>query len=438
MVVIHLQRRHRPKCEAGHKPDSFTAEVEDRRRAAKKCSCPIFASGTLNGGFQRVSTRARDWDKARAAVEPYLDAGSWTIAPPAEPAPPPEPVPPPPSREEEPATPVAEGIERFLKMHEKEHTAESTVKKYTLHLKGRRKGESENKTLLAFAEEAGIRFVEEFRTADVRVLSESWDVGFGTRTNRLNTLKCFFEMFLSDGEKNPARFKRPRNRAQREDDNAPRIPFTDDELRRMLEGCRLFGKTKREWPKKKDGCQVVAISGFRDYARKWNGEDVALFIEISYYTGLRISDVATFHVSRLQADGTVRLRAEKNGSWICVHVPEFLRKKIRESAAKHGPYIFGDPRGRKPDNVTQTWRRRLELLWEGCGPWEEPPMHHRFRHTFVRILLQNRIAPSIVARLIGDTEETVIKHYANWVPELQEVTTALTKEAFENRPRYIS
>ena len=65
-------------------------------------------------------------------------------------------------------------------------------------------------------------------------------------------------------------------------------------------------------------------------------------------------------------------------------------------------------------------------------------MHHRFRHTFVRILLQNRIAPSIVARLIGDTEETVIQHSANWVPELQEVTTALTKEAFENRPRYSS
>ena len=54
---------------------------------------------------------------------------------------------------------------------------------------------------------------------------------------------------------------------------------------------------------------------------------------------------------------------------------------------------------------------------EVCLFAEEPPTPHRFRHTFVRILLQRGVKPYDVAELIGDTEEMVLKHYARWVPE---------------------
>ncbi len=40
-----------------------------------------------------------------------------------------------------------------------------------------------------------------------------------------------------------------------------------------------------------------------------------------------------------------------------------------------------------------------------------PPTHHRFRHTFARILLQQGdVSIRDVAELLGDTEETVRKH----------------------------
>jgi len=39
------------------------------------------------------------------------------------------------------------------------------------------------------------------------------------------------------------------------------------------------------------------------------------------------------------------------------------------------------------------------------------------------------VSPADVAELIGDTEETVRKHYARWVPERQERLTRILQEA---------
>jgi integrase len=447
MVHLNLQRRHGRKCPAGHPVDSLTTEADERKRGAKRCDCPIFASGTLNGLFRKLGTRHTVWDNARAGIEPYLLAGSWTPDAPA------MIVPPAPeathflSETSKPLLPIADAIEKFLRQHEFERSAERTLKKYRLHLKGREGGqESKNCSLLKFANDKGLRFIQEFGGGSdlVRELIQSWCLlKLGTRTNRLGTLKTFFEFFVEIGylEINPARIKSRRNRANRtgEEDgreDEPRRAFSDQEIERMFHGCRTYGRTKREWPKKKDGRQVVGISEYRDYNRKWSGDDVAAFVEISLFTGLRIYDVATFHVSRLQPDDTVRLRAQKNHSWVSVAVPESTSRMIQDRGRRFGPYIFGDPSGRKPDNITQTWRRRLEQLWEECGPWEHNPVHHRFRHTFVRMLLEAHTPVSVVARLVGDTEETVMKHYAHWVPELQQAATLATRKAMLNRPRF--
>jgi hypothetical protein len=42
-------------------------------------------------------------------------------------------------------------------------------------------------------------------------------------------------------------------------------------------------------------------------------------------------------------------------------------------------------------------------------------------------LLQRGVPPRDVAKLIGDTEEVVLKHYARWVPERQERLTSCAK-----------
>jgi site-specific recombinase XerD len=58
---------------------------------------------------------------------------------------------------------------------------------------------------------------------------------------------------------------------------------------------------------------------------------------------------------------------------------------------------------------------------------------HRFRHTFVRILLEHGVPTRDVAELIGDTEEMVLKHYARWVPERQARLTLVLQEALSRQ-----
>jgi integrase len=177
-------------------------------------------------------------------------------------------------------------------------------------------------------------------------------------------------------------------------------------------------------------------SEYRDYHRKWTGEDLADFIQISYFTGLRISDGATFDISRLTPAGEVKLRATKNGNCVSVWIPEWLRSTIRVRAGRIGPRIFGEHTTTDINVITDVSRRKLNALWAKAGPWEQKPTHHRFRHTFVRILLEHHVPPSVIAELVGDTEQMIRKHYSAWMPKRQENIRRMLAEAFRDVPRF--
>jgi integrase len=90
---------------------------------------------------------------------------------------------------------------------------------------------------------------------------------------------------------------------------------------------------------------------------------------------------------------------------------------------------------RRLETVTNTWRRRIDRVFELAGPFDENPTPHRFRHTFARILLQRGVPVADVADLLGDDEATVREHYARWVPERQARLTKILQEAFNDKPR---
>jgi integrase len=186
-------------------------------------------------------------------------------------------------------------------------------------------------------------------------------------------------------------------------------------VRRMYEACRSYGLTPRH---------------------RWNGEDVADFISLSIYTGLRISDVALFHVDRMKSTGEIRLRTTKAGTHVYTWIPKWLQDRIYTREKKHGPSIFGEHRTKTIDVITDLWRRKLNKVWALCGIWEHAPTPHRFRHTFARILLQKPgVTVRDVATLLGNTEDVVRAHYAAWVPEHQERLIKILQEAFDDKPR---
>lgn len=395
-MAINLYRRHRLDCEAGRPEEFRSGEFEERKKGWRRCACVIFASGTLAGKFKRKSTGQNDWEKAREIVASWKSWGDEL---------------PPPVSETISVSKVTvdRAVKAFLAAHA-ESSAPTTQRMYRYMMN----------RFTKFCELKGYVLLDQWGPIDVREFRASWEVAPNTATKNMTILKSFFEFAVSNEwlERNPARLvKELRNRS--ENRSKERIPFSDEELARMFEACESkYGKTEDE------------------YRYRWTGQDLADFISISVYTGLRISDVCTFHIDRLLGTGECRIRTTKNGKRVYTWIPTWLQQRIHERAQQRGPLIFGTHKTTDIAVVTDLWRRKLVRLWNMCGPWTERPTPHRFRHTFARILLQKaNVTVRDVAELLGNTEEIVRKHYAAWVPERQARITKILQEAFEGKPK---
>jgi integrase len=433
VTSLNYHRRHGLNCEGKHTAGTYTSEPEERKKGWARCHCLIYASGSLDRVARRFATKQTDWPAASALMAPYIAANSWEL--PNPPTPPPAGI--------KPQSPVSgnapssivsieTATKAYLAEHRAAQSAHSTLRKYGYMMADINK----------FSAELGLRNITEWEPALVRQFRDSWGVSTLTTSKLMGILKSFFEFcieqeWLPRNTRNPARIKTRQNRSLRAaaSEQRQKLPFTDAELTRMYDGCRDYGHTLlREWPKKRNGRQVETINTQRNYARTWTGDDLADFIQLSVYTGLRISDVATFHIDRLQPTGEVAIRTTKGGSVVRTWVPLWLADRIRARAARLGPLIFGVHRTTNMNVITDLWRRKLNKLWEQCGPFTAHPTPHRFRHTFARLLLENGTPVSTVAELMGNTEAIVHKHYAAWVPGRQEKTTAILQEAFRNAP----
>jgi integrase len=396
-MALKLYRRHRKECEGRHPEDFRSGQFEEGRRGWKRCACLIHVSGTLAGQFNRKQTGKSDWDEAKAIASEWERAGSWNGTN-VIPEPPPEPASP-------RRVTIQHAVATFL-AELQETIAFATHKKYRLLL---------NK-FKEFSTARGYVMIDQWEPSDVREFRTSWAINPRTGARRMAMLKPFFEYCVGNEwiSRNPARaVQNPKGREM--ETAKQRLPFTDEELKKMYDACPKYGNTSKH---------------------KWTGEDVTDFISLSIYTGLRISDVALFHIDRMSKTGEIRLRTTKAGTHVYTWVPQWLEERIRARAQIHGEFIFGSHTTKDLDVITEGWRRKLQAVWKLCGPWKVEPTPHRFRHTFARILLQKPgVTVRDVAELLGNTEEMIRKHYGAWVPERQERLTRILREAFEEKPK---
>jgi integrase len=400
-MALKLYRRHRKECEGKHPEDARTGEFEEGRRGWKRCACIIHAAGTLQGKFNRRQTGQTDWDAAKALAAAWERAGSWNgeVSQPE--------LLPEPTRNKR--TTLEKAIKAFLAEFE-EHAAFATQKKYRLMLT----------KLRAFSEQRGFVMIDQWGPSDVREFRSSWPVSPQTACRRMSMLRAFFEFCLSNEwiDRNVARLvKNPKSRDAGDRRNEQKLPFTDDEIKRMYDACPKYGTEPKY---------------------KWTGDDLADFISLSIYTGLRISDVALFHTDRMQPTGEILIRTTKAGTHVYTWVPQWLQDRIRARAKQHGPFIFGEHTTKSLDVITELWRRKLNVLWDMCGSWKVRPTPHRFRHTFARSLLQRGVTVRDVADLLGNSEQMVRKHYAAWIPERQARLTKILQDAFEDKPKLLA
>ena len=187
------------------------------------------------------------------------------------------------------------------------------------------------------------------------------------------------------------------------------LPFTDDELRKMYDACETrYGKQVVKWSR---DIHHQRIEGVYDrYNRKWTGQDLANFISVSVYTGLRISDVATFPRRPNATDRGNPCQDHKGGR---MATPGFLNGcRNAVNGRTHGPLIFGEHQTKDMNVVTNIRRRKLNKLWALWGPWKEKPTPHRFRHSSPAFSW-NVMAAAVrdVAELLGNTEQIVRKRF---------------------------
>ena len=403
-MSLNLYRRHATDCLGNRALHDTNYETDELRRGyGKRCLCPIYASGTLGGHFKRKNTEHTSWDEAKAVAGTWEAADTWdtAAAPIAAPKPQPDPL-------AAPNTPagitIQEATESFVANRQNRGIEPPTLSKYNTFVK----------QLREYCDGRGYLRLAQLTVTDMDRFYASWKDGKRSKAKKLERLKGFIKFCVKRKwltENIAEDLEAPEGSSIAAD----KMPFSDSELTRIYDACDALGDPTPLGP------------GHRD----WSGEDVKDFIMLSVYTGLRISDVATFDISQRLKGNDVFLRMHKTKKELWTWIPDWLVARLRSRERTHGALIFRTPSCTSVSmrNMAEVWRIKLGKVFKLAGQFETKPHPHRFRYTHVRMLLEHGVPIADVAELIGDTEAIVRKHYAKWVPERQARLTRILQEA---------
>jgi site-specific recombinase XerD len=161
---------------------------------------------------------------------------------------------------------IMDAIEAFLSHRQNRGVAPATLKKYRTFCR----------QLRAYGDERGYVCLDQLTVSDMDRFTASWKDGDRAKAKKLERLKGFIR-FCIKREFIVKDIASVLEAPEGASIPLPKSPFSDDELNRIYAACDTFGPAKPG-------------PGHRN----WTGEDVKDFIYLSIYTGLRISDVATF------------------------------------------------------------------------------------------------------------------------------------------------
>ena len=184
----------------------------------------------------------------------------------------------------------------------------------------------------------------------------SWQDGPRSKAKKLDRLKGFIKFCLKrkwltenivDDLQAPQGSSLPANKA----------PFTDAELTRIYTACDTLGGPTAPGP------------GYRS----WGGEDVKDFLFLATYTGLRISDLGTFDITRRLKGNDVFLRQHKTGKAVFSWIPDWLVERLHARAKQHGPMLFQVGESTEMRTIAEQWRKRLGKVFKLAGKFDERP-----------------------------------------------------------------
>ena len=190
------------------------------------------------------------------------------------------------------------------------------------------------------------------------------------------------------------------------------MPFAQEEVIRILAACDRYLDS-------------------RGRTGQPNAKRLRGLVLLLRYAGLRIGDATSCPVDRLQGD-KLFLYTHKTGTPVYLKLPAFVVEVLRSIPRTSEHYWFWSGAG-KIDNNTETWRRRLNRLFELAGAKGGHP--HRFRDTFSVELLLAGVPIEQVAVLLGHSSVRITEqHYSPWVRARQERLDADLERAWAKDP----
>ena len=192
------------------------------------------------------------------------------------------------------------------------------------------------------------------------------------------------------------------------------MPFTSEELAK-LEACASLN--------------YVEDSTGRKYALKYGTDSLAL--SLLRRSGLRRCDAATLqwkHIRFDMGEGMIQVNAKKNGEAIFLPIHKDLGPLLRKEKARRNPretdtVLISPETGKAYDSSGKRLYARLLAMGERVGVKGVRP--HRFRCTFAVDSLLKGANVNQIAEWLGDTVETVVKHYLPISTAMSESTRSL-------------
>lgn len=244
-MSLQIYRRHSPNC-------------PQKSRRYRRCNCPCWIEGTLEGKYFRKSLKVRSWDRAQKLVHEMEEFGLQ------------------PQR----AT-LEHACNAFIQDAESRGLREASLYKYRLLFR----------RLQGFATNEGIRFLNEIDLDTLRRFRSTWQHKNFAARNKTENLRALFRFAHDAGwiKENPARkLKSPKVTEN------PTVPFTPEEVNRILQAC--------------------------DSYRGKNASLLKAFVLLLRDSGLRIRDAVTLTRDAVR-DGKLFLYSAKTGTPVRVPLP---------------------------------------------------------------------------------------------------------------------
>ena len=171
------------------------AKCQHKSRTWRRCSCPLWVDGSLEGKRYHKALKIRNWEKAQEIVRKLETQG-----------------------EDAKQVTIEAATDAFLRDAQARELRESSIYKYRLLFK----------QLKAFADDKGIRFISECDVETLRRFRESWLNKNYSARKKLESLRTFFRFVHDSGwlTTNPAAVIKPPKV-----DDPPTLPFTRDDFR---------------------------------------------------------------------------------------------------------------------------------------------------------------------------------------------------------------